>query len=66
MTLWIKCRSVCIMCNPVYLFQVVMQEGQAVEAGQEIADDLMDKLSVSKDQLLTGAYMDLILNGDKQ
>ena len=26
-----------------------MQEGQAVEAGQEIADDLMDKLSVSKD-----------------
>ena len=27
----------------------MMQEGQAVEAGQEIADDLMDKLSVSKD-----------------
>ena len=47
MTLWINCRSVCTMCNPVYLFQVVMQEGQAVEAGQEIADDFMDKMSVS-------------------
>ena len=35
------------MCNPVYLFQVVMQEEQAVESGQEIADDLMDKLLVS-------------------
>ena len=47
MTSWINCQSVRTVCNPVYLFQVVMQEGQAVEAGQEIADDFMDKLSVS-------------------
>ena len=30
---WINCQSVRTVCNLVYLFQVVMQEGQAVEAG---------------------------------
>ncbi len=40
-----------------------MQENQSVEECQAIADDLMLKLAVAPADLLTGAYMDLILNG---
>lgn len=41
--------------------KVVLDDGQSTEYGQKIADDLMDKLGIMKEDLLSGAYMDLIL-----
>ncbi len=46
--------------------QVVLEDDQTVEAGQKIADELMVKLGIGQNQLLTGAYMDLILSKTKQ
>ncbi|XP_033991667.1 uncharacterized protein LOC117487123 isoform X3 [Trematomus bernacchii] len=43
--------------------EVVMRPEQTVEDGQKVAEDLMEKLGVSKQSLVTGAYMDLLLNG---
>jgi len=40
--------------------EVVMQPGQTDQQGQAIAEDLMQKLGVSPEDLLEGAYMDLI------
>ncbi|WAR03458.1 hypothetical protein MAR_010016, partial [Mya arenaria] len=42
--------------------EVVMQEGQSMEEGEQIAARLMEQLGVARDQLISGAYMDLILN----
>ncbi|XP_076116156.1 uncharacterized protein LOC143083749 [Mytilus galloprovincialis] len=41
--------------------EVVMKEGQTVDEGQRIADDLMNKLGISKSDLISGAYIDMIL-----
>ncbi|XP_020909855.1 uncharacterized protein LOC110247732 [Exaiptasia diaphana] len=41
--------------------EVVLEEGQTTEYGQQIADVLMKKLGIDKGDLVTGAYMDLIL-----
>lgn len=38
-----------------------MREDQALREGEEIANDLMKKLGISDEDLVTGAYMDLIL-----
>ena len=38
-----------------------MKEGQSLTEGEEIANDLMKKLGISDKDLVTGAYMDLIL-----
>ena len=38
-----------------------MKEGQALTEGEDIASDLMKKLGISDKDLVTGAYMDLIL-----
>ena len=38
-----------------------MREGQPLREGEEIASDLMKKLGISDQHLVTGAYMDLIL-----
>ncbi|KAI3366451.1 hypothetical protein L3Q82_000467 [Scortum barcoo] len=46
--------------------EVVMRPEQTVEEGQQVAEDLMEKLGVSKESLVTGAYMDLILRGQKE
>ncbi|XP_070710206.1 adenylate cyclase CyaB-like isoform X2 [Pempheris klunzingeri] len=46
--------------------EVVMRPDQTVEEGQQVAEDLMEKLGVSKESLVTGAYMDLILKGHKE
>ena len=40
--------------------EVVMQAGQSDADGQAIAEGLMSKLGVEKEDLLEGAYMDLI------
>lgn len=41
--------------------QVGLKDGQSLEEGQAIAHDLMQKLGVKDEDLLTCAYMDLIL-----
>ncbi|XP_060573894.1 uncharacterized protein LOC132731695 isoform X2 [Ruditapes philippinarum] len=41
--------------------EVVMKDGQSVEEGQAIANDLMTKLDIQESDLISGAYMDLIL-----
>ncbi|XP_045175178.1 uncharacterized protein LOC123536246 [Mercenaria mercenaria] len=42
--------------------EVVMKDGQSVEEGQAVANELMKKLDVHESDLISGAYMDLILN----
>ena len=39
-----------------------MKDGQSVEDGQRIAIDLMAKLGIEEKELISGAYMDLLLN----
>ncbi|XP_076471839.1 adenylate cyclase CyaB-like [Babylonia areolata] len=41
--------------------EVMLKEGQSAEEGQAVAHDLMQKLGIKDDDLLTCAYMDLIL-----
>ncbi|XP_072559335.1 uncharacterized protein [Paramormyrops kingsleyae] len=40
--------------------EVVMKEGQNAEEGETIAQQLMEHLGVEKDDLIVGAYMDLL------
>jgi len=46
--------------------EVVLRDDQTLEEGEKIAHDLMDKLGVSSDNLISGAYMDLILAKKQQ
>ncbi|MFH2101833.1 MAG: class IV adenylate cyclase [Chloroflexota bacterium] len=46
--------------------EVVLQPGQTDAEGQAIAEDLMRKLGISKQDLLEGAYMDLLENAKAQ
>ncbi|XP_078409267.1 uncharacterized protein LOC144687280 [Cetorhinus maximus] len=41
--------------------EVVLSEDQSLEEGEAIAQKLMDELGIKKEDLMTGAYMDLIL-----
>ncbi|KAI6182966.1 CYTH domain-containing protein [Aphelenchoides bicaudatus] len=41
--------------------EVCLTDDQTLEDGTKIAHDIMDKLHISKDQLVEGAYMDAIL-----
>ncbi|KAI4788487.1 hypothetical protein KUCAC02_035821 [Chaenocephalus aceratus] len=43
--------------------RVVMRPEQTVEDGQKVAEDLMEKLGVPRQSLVTGAYVDLLLKG---
>lgn len=38
--------------------EVVLRPDQTLEQGQSIADDLLVKLGISSDDLITGSYMD--------
>lgn len=40
--------------------EVVLEEGQSDAEGQKIAEDLMTALGVERDDLIDGAYMDLL------
>ena len=42
-----------------------MKEGQSPEEGEAIAHKLMEELGVKKEDLIVGAYMDLLLAGKK-
>jgi len=43
------------------LQQVVLEDSQTEQEGQEIAGDLMKKLEISESNLITNAYIDLLL-----
>ena len=45
---------------------MVLQEDQSLEDGRAIAEELMVSLGVARDELLSGAYMDMILEGQLQ
>jgi adenylate cyclase class IV len=38
-----------------------MKDEQTIEEGQKIADDLMKKLGISNSDLISSAYIDMIL-----
>jgi adenylate cyclase class IV len=40
--------------------EVVLSEGDPIEAGETIARDIMEKLGISSDQLIERAYVDLL------
>jgi predicted adenylyl cyclase CyaB len=40
--------------------EVVLEQGQSDAEGQQIAEDLMSALGVERDDLIDGAYMDLL------
>lgn len=40
--------------------EVVLQDGEAVEAGAREARELMERLGVKAEQLVTGSYLDLL------
>ena len=44
----------------MFLLQIVLNESQSVEDGQIICKDLMEKLSITEDTLIAGAYLDLL------
>ncbi|XP_015599660.1 uncharacterized protein LOC107269845 [Cephus cinctus] len=41
--------------------EVVLRDNQNVSEGEEIANDLMKKLDVKKENLISGAYLDLLI-----
>lgn len=43
--------------------EVVLEEEESVESGEAVARDLMEKLGVGPDQLIEGAYVDLLAQG---
>ena len=46
--------------------EVVLGENEDLEAGEAIASDLMEKLNVSHEQLIKGAYIDLLMTSKHQ
>jgi predicted adenylyl cyclase CyaB len=46
--------------GPFMELEVVLRDGQSEAEGQSIAEDLMTRLGLRKEDLLEGAYMDLL------
>ena len=40
--------------------EVMLEDGESVENGEAVAKDLMEKLGIKQDQLIEGAYVDLM------
>jgi adenylate cyclase class IV len=40
--------------------EVVLEDGESLENGEAVAKDLMEKLGIEQDQLVEGAYVDLL------
>jgi adenylate cyclase class IV len=47
--------------NAVLCLQVLLSEDQTLSEGQRIAESLMSDLGVEKEDLISGAYVDLLL-----
>lgn len=47
--------------TPLLRPQVVLSEDQSVEHGERVARELMAELGVQDEDLVTGAYLDLLL-----
>ncbi len=43
--------------------EVMLEDGETAEAGETVARDLMGKLGIQPDQLIEGAYVDLLASG---
>jgi len=41
----------------------MLRDGQTPKEGEEIAFELMEKLNIARDDLISGAYMDLLEKG---
>lgn len=48
-------------CYQLVLIQVVLEDSQTEQEGEQIAEDLMKKLDISESDLITHAYIDLLL-----
>ena len=46
--------------------EVVLNDDQSLEEGQAIANDLMLKLGIDKNKLISGAYMDMLDDQSRQ
>ena len=40
--------------------EVVLTEGESMEAGIKVAHELLERLGISREQLLEGAYLDML------
>lgn len=49
--------------SPVCPLQVVLSEQQSPEDGERVARRLMEELGVQEEDLVAGAYLDLLLAG---
>ena len=56
---WIHLDAVEGLGNFVEL-EVVLDDSDTIESGRRIAEDLMIRLEINKDELLEGAYVDMI------
>ena len=45
--------------------EVCLRDNQSIEDGEKIAESLMNELGVAKEDLISGAYMELIEAGTK-
>jgi len=45
--------------------EVVLDPGQDIQYGTAVAEDLMSKLGIEKEDLVAGAYVDLLEQGAK-
>jgi len=43
-------------------FEVVLKENQTIEVGQQIANELLNNLGISKESLISHSYSDLLLS----
>ena len=41
--------------------EVMLKEGESAEEGNRVAEELMEKLNVGEEDLISGAYMDMLL-----
>lgn len=49
-----------LSCYPHVFIQVVLEDNQTEQEGEQIAEDLMKKLDISESDLITNAYIDLL------
>ena len=56
-----KTVHICFIIYKFVYHKVVLADNETIEHGEQISKDLMEKLEITKDSLIPGAYMDLLL-----